>query len=190
MLRQTTRLQNLSIDTVDDVFKLSPIDYLQDLARRQREPGLLIKREPLIEAMEQLGAKGISVPDPFEPYQIRLSLYIGVTTPRAQCETPHWHTLQTEAYVVIEGEVELLVKYRYEEHWARRVGQAGDVLVAQPEVCHWFRWRSPQGLTLVFKAPQQGGVGRFPNGKTVCRDCPHHNRGCILPEGFIPQEEY
>jgi hypothetical protein len=165
---------------------VDPVKYLQNLACHQKDPLLHIEREPLATAMEQLGAKGLSVPDPQEPYQLYLPLYIGITTPRAITEVPHWHPDQAEAYVPIEGEVELLAKYRWDDKgWVRRVAQAGDVLVVQPEVCHWLRWRSTQGLTLVFKAPQRPGVGRFPAGKVVCEFCPHLNRGCVLPDGFI-----
>ena len=162
--------------------------YLHELALRQQEPGLLIERKRLGPAMEQLGARGISVPDPMEPFQICLPLYIGVTTPRATTEVPHWHGDQAEAYVLMDGEAELLAKHRWETDWVRRVGHTGDVLVAQPEVCHWFRWLSPHGLALVFKAPQRAGVGRFPAGKVICQFCPHYRRGCILPDGFTPRD--
>ncbi len=167
-----------------------PVDYLRDLAQHQQQPGLVIEYAPLAAAMEQLGAKSIALADPFEPYQMCLPLYIGVTTPRATTEVPHWHPDQAEAYVMVDGEAEVLCKYRWEDNgWMRRFAKAGDMVVVQPEVCHWFRWRSARGLALVFKAPQRPGVGRFPAGKTVCQFCPHHQRGCVLPEGFTPPED-
>lgn len=164
-----------------------PTSYLQDLASRQQEPVLLIKREPLAHALARLGAKGLSVPDILEPYQIHLPLYIGATTPSATTEVPHWHADQAEAYVILDGEAEMLAKHRWDDNgWVQRAGQAGDLLVVQPEVCHWFRWQSTRGLALVFKAPQRAGVGRFPAGKVVCQFCPHYGRGCVLPVGFTP----
>lgn len=164
-------------------------DYLQALAYRQREPILLVERGPLSAVLERVGARGISVPDVLEPSQIHLPLYIGATTPRATTEVPHWHPAQAEAYVIIEGQAEMLAKHRWEDDgWIRKVGREGDMLVARPEVCHWFRWQSESGLALVFKAPQVAGVGRFPAGKVICKFCPHFNRGCVLPEGFAPRE--
>lgn len=163
--------------------------YLQELALRQHEPVLLVELAPLTAELEGLGAKGFSVPDVLEPYQIQLPLYIGATTPKATTEVPHWHPDQAEAYVVLDGEAEILAKYRWSDNgWVRRRAKAGDVFVVQPEVCHWFQWRSARGLALVFKAPQRAGVGRFPAGKVICRFCPHHQRGCVLPDGFKPAE--
>jgi len=166
-----------------------PVDYLRDLSQRQQEPGLLIEQEPLAAAMEPLGAKGILVPDPYEPYQISLPLYLGVTTPRASSEVPHWHSVQTEVYHVDEGELEVLCKHRWEDNgWQRRLLHAGDTLVVQAEVCHFVRWKSAKGACLVFKAPQVPGVGKPPAGKTTCQFCPHFRRGCVLPDGFTPPE--
>ncbi|MFQ5859848.1 MAG: hypothetical protein ACE5LU_29995 [Anaerolineae bacterium] len=182
-------MQILDLDNIGILDQVDPVEYLHDLARRQHEPGLLIQREPLAVVMKELGAKGISVPDPFEPYQIHLPLYIGATTPQAKSEVPHWHADQAEAYVLMEGEAELLARYRWDDDsWVRQLGRAGDVLVVQPEVCHWFRWLSADGLALVFKAPQRAGVGRFPAGKVVCKFCPHYKRGCVLPAGFASYE--
>lgn len=166
-----------------------PVTYLHTLSLRRRKPLLLIEREPLQAAMEKLGAKGLSVPDVFEPYQLQYPLYIGVTTPQATTEVPHWHPEQAEAYVIIDGEAELAAKHREEDNgWETEIAKAGDMLIVPPESCHWFRWRSPTGLALVFKAPQRAGVGRFPAGKVICRDCPHYKRGCVLLDGFTPQE--
>jgi hypothetical protein len=84
----------------------------------------------------------------------------------------------------------MVAKHRWEDDgWIRRIGRPGDMLVARPEVCHWFRWQSGSGLALVFKAPQVAGVGPFPAGKVTCKFCPHFNRGCVLPEGFVPPEQ-
>jgi len=71
---------------------------------------------------------------------------------------------------------------------AKGIRKAGDLLIVPPESCHWLRWRSAAGLALVFKAPQRAGVGRFPAGKVICRFCPHYKCGCVLPNGFMPQE--
>lgn len=164
--------------------------YLRDLANHQQEPILLVERGPLSAVLEKVGAKGISVADVLEPFQIHLPLYIGATTPKATSEVPHWHPTQAEAYVIIEGQAEMVAKHRWEDDgWIRRIGRPGDMLVARPEVCHWFRWQSGSGLALVFKAPQVAGVGAFPAGKVTCKFCPHFNRGCVLPEGFAPPEQ-
>ena len=163
--------------------------YLQERADQQQVAGLLYEREPLTTVIKKLGAKAISVPDPIEPYQVCQPLYLGATTPSANSEVPHWHREQTEAYVVMQGEAEVLIKWRWENNgWKRRVLHAGDIILAQPETCHWFRWRSKEGdqaLALVFKAPQIPGVGKPPNGKTTCTNgCPHYQRGCVLPDGY------
>lgn len=160
------------------------LDYLHELARRQQEPVLLIEQAPFRVELEELGASGIAVADALRPFQMHMPLYIGATTPRAASEVPHWHPEQTEAYVILDGQAEMLAKYRWQDEWVRREAQAGDLLVVQPEVCHWFRWRSLTGLAFVFKAPQRAGIGRPPAGKTVCQFCPHFNHGCMLPDGF------
>jgi Cupin domain len=163
--------------------------YLHERAARQREAGLVFEGEPMRTIMAELGAKGISVPDPLEPFQICLDLYYGETTPRATSEIPHWHKEQTEAYVMTdEGEAEVWVKWRWDDDgWQRRVLRQGDVILVQPHACHWFRWRSERGRATVFKAPQIPGVGKPPNGKTTCANgCPHFQRGCVTPNGFNP----
>jgi|ERR1051325_4199165 mannose-6-phosphate isomerase-like protein (cupin superfamily) len=162
--------------------------YLQGLACRQHEPVLLIEHAPLENALGLIGATGISVADVLMPFHISWSLYIGATTPRAVSEVPHWHPEQTEAYVILDGKAQMLAKYRWQGEWVRREAQAGDMLVVQPEVCHWFQWQSPTGLALVFKAPQRAGIGPYPAGKTICKFCPHYKNGCVLPHGFDPQE--
>jgi hypothetical protein len=165
-------------------------DYLHERSAHQLEPGLLFERERMRMTIKRLGgAKGISVPDPLEPYQIHFDLYYGVTTPHATSEVPHWHAEQTEAYVMTEdGGAELLVKWRWDNSgWQRRVLNSGDVILVQPHACHWFRWKSETGSAAVFKAPQIPGVGRPPNGKTTCTSgCPHFRRGCVMPDGFTP----
>jgi len=171
-----------------NIKEICETDYLHAVALRQQEPALHIENVPFRKVVEEIGATGISVADILAPFHIHLSLYIGATSPRATSEVPHWHPEQTEAYVILDGKAEMLAKYRWQGEWVKREARAGDLLVVQPEVCHWFRWQSSSGLALVFKAPQQAGIGRFPAGKTVCKFCPHFNRGCILPEGFTPQE--
>lgn len=163
-------------------------EYLHELGKRRNDPGFVIRSDPLAGAMESHGAKALSAPDIFEPFQSTLGLYIGVTTPGAKTEMPHWHTLdQTEAYHVVEGELTVLSKHRWDDAgWVEHVARRGDVVVLQPEVCHWVRWTSGSGLAMVYKAPQRAGVGRFPAGKVVCQFCPHFQRGCQLPEGFAP----
>ena len=85
-------------------------------------------------------------------------------------------------YVVCEGEARLVSRFRWDDKWSRRAARPGDVILVQPEVCHWFRWRSEnEGYALVFKAPYRGGEGRASCGIVTCRHCPH---GCA-PEGFI-----
>jgi hypothetical protein len=169
------------------IVKDNPAEYLRHLADRQQDPVLVIQQQSLAAAVVAVGgAKGISVPDVREPFQISLPLYIGATTPSASSEVPHWHPDQAEVYVVLEGAAEILSKYRWVDNgWARAEAQSGDVLVVRPEACHWFRWRSPSGLAMVFKAPQRAGVGHFPAGKVVCNSCPHFMRGCAAPAGFV-----
>lgn len=167
--------------------------YFRDFARHQRDPVLVLQRNPLAAALKTVGgAKGISVPDVLEPYQIQLPLYVGATSPAATSEVPHWHNAdQAEAYVILDGQAELLAKYRWEDDgWIQRMAYAGDLLIVRPEVCHWFRWRSEDGLALVFKAPQRAGVGRFPAGKVTCKFCPHFQRGCVLPAEFKHPEAH
>jgi cupin len=167
----------------------SAISELFTLSVHAHDPVISVSTEALEEYLHEVGgAKGISVPDVLEPQQISASLYIGGTTPQALTEVPHWHPDQTEAYVILEGKAMILAKYRWQEDWVRREAQGGDLLIVQPEVCHWFSWLSVAGLALVFKAPQRAGIGRYPAGKTICKFCPHFKRGCVLPEGFTPQE--
>src|SRR5882724_5538823 len=117
-----------------NVTKEDVCNYLEQLAFRQQEPVLLIEAEPLAVVLEEFGAKGISVADVLEPFQIHLPLYIGATTPRATTEVPHWHPAQAEAYVIIEGQAEMLAKHRWEDdRWVRKVGRTGDLLIARPE---------------------------------------------------------
>lgn len=167
----------------------NPVDYLYQLIPRRLDPVLEIEGELFKKAIERLGSKGIFVPDPYEPYQItNLNLYIGATTPFSKKEVPHWHSAQTEVYVIQEGQADLLAKYHWQVRWRLFHGNPGDFLIVQPKVCHWFQWKSASGLALVFKAPQIAGVGKFPNGKTDCFSCPFYNNGCQLPKGFTPKE--
>ncbi len=159
--------------------------YLNELAQHQSEPGLHVDQSRLKQELSLRGATGFSVADVLQPYQLRLDLYIGFTTPKATSEVPHWHPDQTEVYQLIEGKAEILCKHRWEHQWISRVGRAGDLLIVQREVCHWFRWLSPVGLAAVFKAPQRAGIGPFPAGKATCtKGCPHFGKQCAGPAGF------
>jgi hypothetical protein len=85
-------------------------EYLYQLAQEQLAPGFVIQLEQLAKAVKPHGGgKAISPPDKFEPFQVSLDLYIGVTTPQARTEVPHWHPDQTEAYHVVHGH--LTVQY-------------------------------------------------------------------------------
>ena len=124
------------------------------------------------------------MPDPYRPHQVNLPLYIGFTTPANSGETPHWHSDQAEAYYLVSGKAEMWGKHRWDDDgWVVKKVRAGNLIVAQPGVCHYFRWVSADGLALVFKN-QRAGVGRFPAGKTTCDHCPHLGRGCVLPAGL------
>lgn len=160
---------------------------LFELSKHQSEPLMVIQQGELESYLQRVGgAKGISVPDVLEPQQISLPLYIGATTPRAASEVPHWHAIQAEAYFLVHGEAEVLAKHRWGDYWTTKCAVAGTLLIVQPEVCHWFQWRSPEGLALVFKAPQIPGVGLPPNGKVTCKFCPHYGRDCEPPAVAAP----
>lgn len=158
------------------------VGELFELSKHQFDPLMLIRRDELEAYLQAVGgAKGISVPDVREPQQISLSLYIGATTPRAASEVPHWHAIQSEAYVLVHGEAEVHAKHRWDDSWTTKHAVAGTLLIVRPEVCHWFQWRSAEGLALVFKAPQVPGVGLPPSGKVTCHQCPHYQRTCEPP---------
>lgn len=160
---------------------------MRRLSEFRTDPAIKIEQAELESYLAEVGgAKGISVADLLEPQQLSLPLYIGATTPKATSEVPHWHTDQTEAYVVVYGEATMLAKYRWAVSWTSTIARRGDLLIVHPEACHWFVWRSATGLALVFKAPQRAGIGKFPAGKITCNFCPHYQRTCRLPEGFIP----
>ena len=155
---------------------------LWELSKTQFDPVIPISQDELEAYLAKVGgAKGISVRDVLEPQQISLPLYVGATSPRASSEVPHWHAEQAEAYFVVYGEADILAKYRWADDWVTRQAVAGTLLIVQPEVCHWFQWRSGAGLALVFKAPQIPGVGLPPKGKVVCQFCPHYRRTCQPP---------
>lgn len=158
------------------------------LRDRQHEPGMVIRHELLEELVEVLGGKALSMLDPSEPYQWTDDLYLGVTSPNATTEVPHWHPNQTEYYIILSGEAGMKAKHCWDDDgWLEQVAQAGDVIAIRREVCHLFGWRSPDGLALVVKAPQVPGVGRPPNGKWTCQHCPYFQNGCVLPEGWHPK---
>lgn len=165
--------------------ELKPVNYLRQVANRQRKaPVLLYKRDSLVTALEERGGGfSIIVADALNPDQINGPLYFGATTPQNDKEVPHWHRDQEEAYVVMDGECELVAKWRWEDDgWERLVGKPGDVLIARRESCHWLVWRSERGLALAFKSPQIPGEGASPAGKTTClKGCPHFNNGCRMP---------
>ena len=163
-------------------------NYLQERAAHQHVPGLLYEGERIKSAVQKEGGgTSVSSADPYKPNQIHLDLYYGETSPLAT-EVPHMHMEQTESYTLMEGEAEMLTKWRWEDNgWKRKILHAGDVILIQPEVCHWFRWRSKDGRAVVFKR-QIAGVGKPPNGKQTCMNgCPHYKRGCVLPDGFNPE---
>lgn len=163
-------------------------NYLKDRAAHQHEPGLLYEGEQMEVAVQQEGGgTAVSSADPHKTNQVHLDLYYGETSPLAT-ELPHVHFDQTEAYVLFNGEAEVWVKWRWDDNgWKQRTLRAGDVILMQPEVCHWFRWRSEDGRAAVFKR-QIPGVGKPPNGKQTCLNgCPHYKRGCVLPDGFNPE---
>jgi hypothetical protein len=167
--------------------------YLSSVtSRRLIDPVLLFEASPLVQELkEKDGGTAISAADVLKSFQFHSELYFGATTPQARTEAPHWHTDQWEAYVMIKGEAEMLAKHRWVPNgWITKVASAGDVLLVQPEVCHWFRWQSAFGLCYVFKAPQRAGLGPFPAGKVTCdRGCPENKNGCVYPSGWCgPQK--
>jgi hypothetical protein len=163
-------------------------DYLSSVtSQRLVDPVLLFEQMPLMEELKASGgATAISAADILKSFQFHSELYFGATTPQAGTEAPHWHTDQWEAYVLVRGEAEMLAKRRWiAKGWVTKVAAAGDVLFVQPEVCHWFRWRSEFGLCYVFKAPQRAGLGPFPAGKVTCQNgCPESANGCVRPPGW------
>jgi hypothetical protein len=162
-------------------------DYLSSVtSRRLVDPVLLFEQMPLLEELKANGgATAISAADILKSFQFHSELYFGVTTPQARSECPHWHTDQWEAYVLVTGEAEMVAKRRWMDGWTTKLAGAGDVLFVQPEVCHWFRWRSASGLCYVFKAPQRAGLGPFPAGKVTCDNgCPESAKGCVRPPGW------
>lgn len=177
--------------TFENDLNFDPVEYLIKLAENQLHPGIHIEHDKLLKAIQTLGGSAaFSVADPFHPTHVRLSLYMGFTTPENNREVPHWHSEQAEAYVILDGIAKLITKHRFHIRgdWTILVGHPGDILVAQPEVCHWFRWQSSRGIAYVFKAPQVAGQGRYPHGKTTClHGCPIYKNGCVLPEGFSPE---
>jgi len=176
---QTTVKANLSVSAANDNSRLLVAD--------QHLPGLLLDSTQMQAALDALdrGASGVLVPDVFEPWHISCrDLYIGITTAKATTEVFHWHAISWECFILVYGCFEMLVKWRWETAWQRRVLQRpGSVLMVQPQVCHKLTWLSDTGYAVVAKSPSVPGIGK-PSfmGKTVCSSCPHNGRGCIRPE--------
>lgn len=163
--------------------------YLLDRSARRREAGLVFEYKQMREAIAQLdsGGTGLLVPDSLRPYHITCNeFYYGVCTPRAS-ESPHIHFRGWEAYLVLEGEAEMLVKWHEALGWERRVLLPFDTCLIAPGVCHWLRWASEDGYCVVFKAPTIPGIGKPPNGKQTCLNCHLYKNGCVLPDGFSPE---
>jgi hypothetical protein len=163
------------------------MDYLEELADSQVDPGIHVRYERMKQRTREPGQGAIAVSVPgWKPSPLALPIYHGYTTPRATTEKPHWHDGAAEAYCVIDGLVEILCKWRWEREWRRLILRPGDVALIQPDCCHWVRWLSEDGYAAVFKAPQIAGVGSPPAGKTTCSDCTHYNNGCVQPDGYNP----
>jgi len=143
-------------------------NYWQDRAAHQEEAGLVIEFEKMKLAIEEHGgSKAFFGFDEWESDQIHSShAYLG---------------LQTEMYVVLDGTAEIWVKHYWEssKSWCRRVLNHGDIVIVNPQTCHFFKWRSPQGVAVVTKSPNTiGGVGRPPASKLNCTNCPRFQKGC------------
>jgi hypothetical protein len=176
----TTLKANLSVsEPANDNSRLFVAD--------QHLPGLLLDSTQMQAALDALGrgASGVLVPDVFEPWHVSCpDIYIGIATDKATTEVFHWHAVSWECFILVHGCFEMLVKWRWETAWQRRVLQRpGSILVVQPQVCHKLTWLSRPGYAVVAKSPSIPGVGK-PGfmGKTDCNSCPHNGRGCIRPE--------
>lgn len=157
--------------------------YFAAIAER-RSPVTVIEQGSVLEALRgNGGAHAFSVPDAQRSDQIQLPLYIGFTIPGNGREIPHWHTDQAEVYVIVHGEAEIVAQpYRDGDQWFTYRGGPGSLFLIAPQVCHWLRWRTDEGLAYVFKAPQRAGLGPFPAGRTDCQHgCPMFGRGCTPP---------
>ncbi len=162
--------------------------YVFELTKKCQEPGLVIENAALTAALSTVGvAKSLSASDPFEPSQMHFDeISIGVITANTDPRVLHWHPQQIEVYAIFFGDAEFLCKYQWDDvGWVAHRAAPGRVLIVQPQVCHWFRWKSRAGFAYVFKAPQIAGVGPNLAGEVVCtRGCPHFNNGCVLPAEY------
>jgi quercetin dioxygenase-like cupin family protein len=162
--------------------------YVLDRSVHRLEPGLLFKHDLLRAAIEELGgAHSIVIGDPFRPFHMRGNVYVGITTAEALSEVFHFHQQQTEIFCVLDGMAEVASRWAWatDDDWQHRVVKHGDIIIMQPEVCHYWKWVSETGFAAVFKAPiDPAGVGR-PGlaGKTTCAFCPYVER-CRLPRGY------
>ena len=112
---------------------------VRSLSARGRDAFIMIAQQEMEGYLPEAGgAKGISVADVLEPQQISTDLYIGATSPLAATEVPHWHPKQTEVYFVVHGQAQILAKYRADAEWNTTRLVSGDLLIVQPETCHWF----------------------------------------------------
>jgi mannose-6-phosphate isomerase-like protein (cupin superfamily) len=161
--------------------------YLLDRSARRREPGLVFEWNQMRAEIQALGGTGIFVPDAIRPHHINCNeIYFGVASSRA-VEKPHHHHRGWEAYLVLEGEADMLVKWHEEVDWQRRLLRPHDSIFIAPGVCHWLRWQTDDGYVVVFKAPTIPGIGKPPNGKQMCTNgCHLYKNGCVLPDGYNP----
>jgi hypothetical protein len=162
-------------------------DNSRFLVADQHLPGLLLDSTQMQAALDALGrgASGVLVPDVFEPWHVSCrDLYIGITTAKVTTEIFHWHAISWECFILVYGRFEMLLKWRWETAWQRRILQRpGSILVVQPQVCHKLTWLSNTGYAVVAKSPSVPGTGRpgF-NGRTDCASCVHNGRTCVRPE--------
>lgn len=126
--------------------------------------------------------------DAMEAFQALADLSLSITTPRYHEEVPHWHSAQTESYLVIEGTIEMTRRHRRERTWGVEVAGPGQLLCVRREICHWIKWQTEDGIAIVHKAPPMTGRGAPPAGRTSCLEgCCHYKNGCILPSGWNPE---
>jgi mannose-6-phosphate isomerase-like protein (cupin superfamily) len=143
---------------------------VRSLSARGRDAVITIAQQEMEGYLPEAGgAKGISVADVLEPQQISTDLYIGATSPLAATEVPHWHPKQTEVYFVVHGQAQILAKYRADAEWNTTPLVSGDLLIVQPETCHWFRWISKQGLIQSSANPRRWALSKWQDYMRVLR---------------------
>lgn len=161
----------------------APANYWQDLAAGQEKAGLVIEIEKVKLAIaEHGGSKAVVVFDQWEADQIHFShMYLGYASPANNNELVHVHHLQTKFYVIQEGTAEMWMKHYWNgnDNCACQVLNRGDIAIVWPQTRHFFKWRSPQGIAVITKAPNNlGGVGRPPAAKLTCTNFPRFKKGC------------